>query len=99
VGKNQLVVRLGRRMAAIGYGLLMIATYSSLILGVLLAGVSPFALLGLLTVPLAWKAYHVARANYDHLPALLPANVATIKNHLFTGALLSLGYLAQLVAG
>ncbi len=99
VGKNQIVVRLGRRKAAIGYGLLMIATYSSLILGVLLAGVSPFAFLGLLTVPLAWKAYQVARASYDNLPALLPANVATIKNHLFTGALLSLGYLVQLVVG
>jgi 1,4-dihydroxy-2-naphthoate octaprenyltransferase len=99
VGKNQIVVRLGRRRAAIGYGLLMIATYSSLILGVLFAGVSPFALLGLLTVPLAWQAYRVAMANYDNLPALVPANAATIRNHLFTGLLMSLGYGIQLLVG
>lgn len=99
VGKNQIVVRLGRRRAAIGYGLLMIATYGSLVLGVILAGVSPFALLGLLTVPLAWQAYRTARANYDNLPALLPANVNTIKTHLFTGLLMSLGYVVQLVVG
>jgi 1,4-dihydroxy-2-naphthoate octaprenyltransferase len=99
VGKNQIVVRLGRRRAAIGYGLLMIVTYGSLILGVALAGVSPFALLGLLTAPLAWKAYRIARANYDNLPALMPANAATVKTHMFTGLLMSLGYLVQLIAG
>jgi 1,4-dihydroxy-2-naphthoate octaprenyltransferase len=99
VGKNQIVVRIGRRRAATGYGLLMIATYSSLLLGVALAGVSPFALLGLLTIPLARQAYQVARLNYDNLPALAPANVATIKNHLFTGLLMSLGYVVQLIVG
>ena len=97
VGKNQIVVRLGRRRATIGYGLLMIATYSSLILGVILASVSPLALLGLLTVPLARQAYQVAWANYDNPPSLTPANVATVKNHLFTGLLMSLGYVLELV--
>jgi 1,4-dihydroxy-2-naphthoate octaprenyltransferase len=97
VGKNQIVVRLGRRRAALGYGFLMIATYGSLVLGVALAGVSPFALLGLLTAPLAWQAFQIARANYDNLPALVPANVNTIKTHLFTGALMSLGYAVQLI--
>jgi 1,4-dihydroxy-2-naphthoate octaprenyltransferase len=99
VGKNQIVVRLGRRRATIGYGLLMIATYGSLILGVALAGVSPFALLGLLTVPLAWQAYRVAWANYDDPAALVPANAATIKNHMSTGLLMSLGYVVQLIVG
>ncbi len=99
VGKNQIVVRLGRRRATIGYGLLMIGTYSSLILGIVLAGVSPFALLGLLTVPLAWRAFQIAQASYDNLPGLVGANAATIKNHLFTGLLMSLGYVVQLVVG
>jgi 1,4-dihydroxy-2-naphthoate octaprenyltransferase len=97
VGKNQLVVRLGRRSASIGYGLLMGLTYGSLILGVVLAGVSPFALLGLLTVGLAWQGYQIARANYDDPVALAPANAATIKNHLLTGLLMSLGYVVELV--
>ena len=99
VGKNQIVVRLGRRRAAIGYGLLMLATYGSLILGVALAGVSPFAFLGLLTIPLAWQAYRVARVNYDNLPALVAANAATIKNHWSTGLLMSLGYIVELIVG
>jgi 1,4-dihydroxy-2-naphthoate octaprenyltransferase len=99
VGKNQIVVRLGRRRAVYGYGLLMIGTYATLVLGVVLTGVSPFALLGLLTIPLAWRGYSVARANYDNLPALVGANAATIKNHWLTGVLMSLGYIIQLVVG
>jgi 1,4-dihydroxy-2-naphthoate octaprenyltransferase len=66
---------------------------------VVLAGVSPFALLGLLTLPLAWQAYRVARVNYDNLPALVPANAATIRNHMFTGLLMSLGYGIELMLG
>lgn len=97
VGKNQIVVRLGRRRAVAGYGLLMMAIYSSLVLGVVLVGVSPFALLGLLTLPLAWQGYQVARAHYDSPSALVPANAATIRNHLLTGLLMSLGYVVELV--
>jgi 1,4-dihydroxy-2-naphthoate octaprenyltransferase len=99
VGKNQIVVRLGRQKAAVGYGLLMLVTYSALILGVVLAGVSPFVLLGLLTVPMAWQAYQVARTHYDHPAELVPANVGTIKVHALTGLLMSLGYVVQLIVG
>ncbi|MBW1722946.1 MAG: 1,4-dihydroxy-2-naphthoate octaprenyltransferase [Deltaproteobacteria bacterium] len=99
VGKRQIVVRLGRRKAASGYGLLMVAAYGSLVLGVLLGGVSPFALLGLLSGPLAWKAYRIVRSNYDNLPALVPANAKTIKAHILMGALLSVGYILQLMVG
>jgi 1,4-dihydroxy-2-naphthoate octaprenyltransferase len=99
VGKNQIVVRLGRRRATIGFGLLMAATYGALVLGVVMAGVSPFSLLGLLTVPLAWRAYQVAWDNYDNLPTLVAANVATIKIHLFTGLLMALGYAIELIVG
>jgi len=99
VGKKQIVVRLGRRRAAIGYVLLMIGTYGSLVLGVALAGVSPFALLGLLSVPLAWRACQIALAHYDDLPALVGANAATIKNHLSTGLLMTLGYVMARLVG
>jgi 1,4-dihydroxy-2-naphthoate octaprenyltransferase len=99
VGKNQIVVRLGRQKAAAGYGLLMLITYSALVLGVVLAGVSPFVLLGLLTAPMAWQAYQVARTHYDRPAELVPANVGTIKVHMFTGLLMSLGYVVQLVVG
>jgi len=99
VGKNHLVVRLGRRRAAALYGLFLLLTYVSIVAGVLLAGVTPFALLGLLTAPLAWRAYQIARVHYDHPQELTPANGLTIRTHLLTGLLLALGYLIQGVVG
>jgi len=99
VGKNHLVVRLGRRRAATVYGLLLLAVYLSLLAGVLFGGVTPFALLGLLTLPMAVKAYRVARVHYDHPRELTPANAATIQIHLRTGILITLGYITQGIMG
>lgn len=95
VGKNHLVVRLGRRRAATLYGVLLALAYLSIAAGVLLAGVTPFALAGLLTVPLALRAYAIAREHYDHPKELTPANALTVRIHLLTGLLLALGYLVQ----
>lgn len=95
VGKNHLVVRLGRRRAAAVYGALLGLTYLSLVLGVAFGAVTPFALLGLLTAPIAIKAYRVARVHYDHPKELTPANAATIQAHLLTGLLITLGYIIQ----
>ena len=95
VGKNHWVVRLGRRRAAIVYGPLLTAVYLSLVAGILFDVVTPFALLGLLTLPIAVKAYRVARIHYDHPRELTPANAATIQMHLLTGLLIALGYVFQ----
>ena len=54
-----------------------------------------FILLGLLTIPLAWTAHKLTHVHYDHPQELIPANAATIRNHLLTTLLLALGYLAQ----
>ncbi|MFN3763221.1 MAG: 1,4-dihydroxy-2-naphthoate octaprenyltransferase [Anaerolineae bacterium] len=99
VGKNHLVVRLGRRRAAVAYGVMLALTYISILAGILLDGVTPFALVGLLTVPLAVQAYRIARVHYDHPRELTPANALTIRIHLLTGLLLGLGYLLQGVLG
>jgi 1,4-dihydroxy-2-naphthoate octaprenyltransferase len=95
VGKNHWVVRMGRRRAVTAYGLLLAAVYLSLVAGVLFGGVTPFALLGLLTLPIAVKAYRVARVHYDHPRELISANAATIQMHLLTGMLIALGYVVQ----
>ncbi len=95
VGKNHLVVRLGRRRAAVAYGAMLALAYLSILGGILLDTVTPFALLGLLTVPLAVQAYRIARVHYDHPRELTPANALTIRIHLLTGLLLGLGYLIQ----
>lgn len=95
VGKNHLVVRLGRRRSAVVYGVLLAVTYLSILGGILLHNVTPFALAGLLTAPLAAQAYRIARVHYDHPRELTPANALTIRIHLTTGLLLGLGYLIQ----
>lgn len=98
VGKRNLVVRLGRQRAAAVYSVLLALVYLSLILGVALGGVTPFALLGLLTAPVALRAYRVARQHHDHPRELTPANAATIQTHLWTGLLIALGYGIQGIA-
>ncbi len=99
VGKNHWVVRLGRRRAASVYGLSLTTVYLLLVGGVLFAGITPFALLGLLTLPIAVRSYRVARVHYDHPRELVPANAGTIQIHLLTGLLIALGYAIQGVVG
>lgn len=99
VGKNHLVVRMGRRRAAAVYGILLALTFLSLVAGVLLGRVTPYALLGLLAVPWAWTAYRIARVHYDHPRELTPANALTIRIHLVTGLLMVAGYLVQGLLG
>jgi len=94
-GKTHLVVRLGRRRASVGYTAVMWATYLSLVAGVVGGVVSPFALLGLLTIPIAIKAVRTARVHYEEYLKLAPANVGTIMSHMFTGVLMTVGYLVD----
>ncbi|MGB9299015.1 MAG: 1,4-dihydroxy-2-naphthoate octaprenyltransferase [Anaerolineae bacterium] len=93
VGKDHLVVRLGRRKAALGYLALLVATYAIIVLAALLRITSPFTLIALATLPVALRAIGVARAHYDEYLKLVPANAATVFIHLLTGLLLSAGYL------
>jgi 1,4-dihydroxy-2-naphthoate octaprenyltransferase len=93
VGKDHLVVRLGRRKAALGYLALLVATYAIILLAALLRITSPFTLIALATLPVAIRAIAVARAHYDEYLKLVPANAATVFIHLLTGLLLSAGYL------
>jgi 1,4-dihydroxy-2-naphthoate octaprenyltransferase len=93
VGKDHLVVRLGRRKAALGYLALLVTTYAVIVVAVLLRITSPFTLVALVTIPVAIRAVAVARAHYDEYLKLVPANAATVFIHLLTGLLLSAGYL------
>jgi 1,4-dihydroxy-2-naphthoate octaprenyltransferase len=95
VGRRHLVVRLGKRLASQGYAALMAVTYVLLLLGVFMDGVSPWALLGLLTLPIAYKAVRVALLHYADSQQLVPANAGTIQAHMFTGLLMIVGYVIQ----
>ena len=93
VGKRHWVVRLGRKKASPWYGALLFLAYLSLVAGVAFGGMTPWSLLGLVTIPIAWKAWNIARVHYDDIPNLAPANAATVQIHMLTGALITLGYI------
>ncbi|MEK7377136.1 MAG: 1,4-dihydroxy-2-naphthoate octaprenyltransferase [Candidatus Margulisiibacteriota bacterium] len=95
VGKDNLVVRLGKEKAVLGYIALIWAVYVSIILGVIFKVVSPFALLIFLTVPRAMRAVRIIRANFNDTLFLIPANADTVLLHLYAGIALSIGYLLQ----
>jgi 1,4-dihydroxy-2-naphthoate polyprenyltransferase len=95
VGKTHWVVRVGRARAVKGYAWILGLTYGSIFLGVILGKITPWALLGFLTVPIAWKGLRVSQRFYDDYLKLAPANAATVMTHLLTGVLLSLGYLLE----
>lgn len=91
VGKNHWVVRLGRKKASAGYPIILGITYGCVGVAVLLALMPPFALLFLLTIPLALKASKTVLENAEDVRALLPAQAMTIQIHLFGGLLLAAG--------
>lgn len=91
--KNHLVVRWGRKKAVVGYVLLMSLSYALVLIGVALQSLPAWTLLVFLTFPLGWKAIKTAQINYDRPQQLVIANANTIKVHLGTGLLLSVGYI------
>ena len=92
VGKNHLIVRLGKKRAVTGYIFLMIATYLAVVISVVTDILPPITLISLLTTPIAIKAIKVAQENYEDSMKLVPANVSTILNHLLTGLLLIVSF-------
>jgi 1,4-dihydroxy-2-naphthoate octaprenyltransferase len=93
VGKNHLVVRLGKRKGVKLYIAMVALAYFLILLGPFLGLMPKTAFLALLPGFLAVKGIRILTANYDAPRALLPANAITIKLHFFTGLLLALGYL------
>lgn len=94
VGKNTLVVRLAKEKAVWGYQALMLLTYIILGAGVATNSITPFAILGIFTLPRALRAIRIAKQNYNNTLYLIPANADTVLTHLYTGGLLILAYIA-----
>jgi len=92
VGKNTLVVVLGRERAVWGYAALLVATYGVIMVGIAL-GIFPYTmLLALLSLPLAHRGIQGAVRFHSNTRRLIPTNAVTIQIHLVTGLLLCLGY-------
>jgi len=91
VGKNHLVVRLGKLKSAIVYSGIMILTYVLITLFALIYNL--WLLIALLMLPLAIKISRNAIVNYANTEVLIPSNAGTIMSHMITGILLSGGYI------
>jgi 1,4-dihydroxy-2-naphthoate octaprenyltransferase len=95
VGKDNLVVRLGRDRAVIGFMVMIVGAYGALAIALFYGILPAYASISFLTVPFAIKAMIYAARHHSSSFDLVPANVLTIIAHLFTGLLLSLGYLIE----
>jgi len=95
VGKNNLVVRFGKKKAVMGYVLLMYLVFISVAVLAPFGLISPWSLLIFLIFPRALRAIRVVKLNFNVTLYLIPANADTILCHLYGGCLLSLGYILQ----
>jgi 1,4-dihydroxy-2-naphthoate octaprenyltransferase len=90
-GKNNLVVRLGRRNARWGFLALMTFVYAVAIFAVARHYTSAAMLLALLTVPLALRSASRALRSYDDPQIIALAQADYLKVHLFAGLLCAVG--------
>lgn len=95
VGKNTIVVRVGRRRAADLYGVIMAAAYAWTV-AMVAAGQMPLvSLIVLVTLPLSIRAVGIARRHFDTSHDMVAANLSTIRVHMLFGVLMVVAYLVQ----
>lgn len=92
VGKKTLPILLGRARAVWGYAALLAAAFTAILVGVGMRVLPLAALFALLPLPLACRAVRGAFRHHSDTPRLIPVSASTIRIHLVTGLLLSVGY-------
>jgi 1,4-dihydroxy-2-naphthoate octaprenyltransferase len=95
VGKNNIVVLLGKKNARMGYIAIVLLAYLWILFMALSRHISPFTLLALFTFPIAFGAMKNLLLHFEKSRELAPANAATVMLHASLGAALSLGYLLE----
>jgi 1,4-dihydroxy-2-naphthoate octaprenyltransferase len=93
--KQTLIVKLGRQRAVPGYVALMLGTYLSVVVGVLLNLLPWPTLVAFLTLPLAVRGIRGLWQFYDQSSRLIPSSAVTIQVHLMTGLLLVVAVIAD----
>jgi 1,4-dihydroxy-2-naphthoate octaprenyltransferase len=91
VGKNHLVVTFGKNRARVGYYFLIFGNYAGVVLLVIFAGLTPYALAALLSLPIALKTVRIFAREYQNLKEFIPAQAGTIQIHFLVGLLMSVG--------
>ncbi len=92
-GRRHLVILLGPEIAAILYTTALVTTYFILLLGAIFQFFPKPVLLGLLTLPLAWKACRTALLNYQQFEAMVTAQGANVGLVLATDLLIAIGWM------
>lgn len=96
-GRKHLIIKFGNRNVAFVYAAGVIATFA-IILVLPLAGVSSYWLyLGLIPVPIIFKATSTALTSYNNMERLIPALGANIITVLLTDALLAAAIFITLI--
>jgi len=92
-GKNTLVVRLGKAPARPIYALLILFSFIAIIMGVIYNYIPLLSLIGLLLLPMGFKAIKGLYTYYDQPTELIPAIKNTIMLHTLVGVFLILGFM------
>ncbi len=91
VGRRHFPILIGRRKSSIIYIAFLAAAYVSILAGVVLGLLPAWALLGLLTVPLAIQAGRGAYRHADDMPNLGPHLAQNVLINIATPVLLAIG--------
>jgi 1,4-dihydroxy-2-naphthoate octaprenyltransferase len=91
IGRKSLPIIAGRNVSAQIYGLQLLLTYLSIILGVILKILPAFSLIALATSILSWRNYQQVRRNAEDIPALIPSMGMNVIIILLTLVLLAIG--------
>ncbi len=99
VGKRTLIVRWSETRVITAYELMAGTAFLLIAIGPVI-GITPWwTLVALITIPLARKVVLGLRASYANPYALMPVMQTNIGLHLFTGLLLVVGYLIDVLVG
>jgi len=92
-GRRHLVILLGKDIAAILYTTALATVYFIIIMGAVFGFFPLPVLLGLLTLPLAWKACRTALTEHQHFEAMVAAQGANVGLILATDLLIAIGWM------
>jgi 1,4-dihydroxy-2-naphthoate octaprenyltransferase len=91
IGRKHFPIVIGNKASSTLYGVLLLLTYLSVILGIIFGLLPVWSALSLLTAFLAWRAYHGARQYSENIPALIPSMGINVILDLVTPVLLAIG--------
>ncbi len=94
-GRKHLLILLGRRKASVVYAASLAACYLFLVAGVMTKAFSPWVLMSLLTLPLAFKAAATTLRHHEDFAKMVPALGANVGVVLGTDLLLAVAFFIQ----